>query len=277
MNIAIAGTGYVGLSIATLLAQHHHVTAVDILPEKVDKINRRESPIQDEYIEKYLAEKDLDLTATLDAEAAYREAEFVVIAAPTNYDSKKNFFDTSAVETVIDLVMKANPGRHHGHQVHDPGGLHRAYPKSHGQQKHPVQPGISAGEQGSLRQPLPQPHHRGHRQERPAPRGEGPHLCGAFAGRGPQGEHRHAVHGLHRGGGRQAVCQHLPGAAGELLQRAGHLRRIQGPQHPGHHRRRLPGPPHRQPLQQPQFRLRRLLPAQGHKQLLANYADVRKT
>ena len=91
MNIAIAGTGYVGLSIATLLAQHHHVTAVDILPEKVDKINRRESPIQDEYIEKYLAEKDLDLTATLDAEAAYRDAEFVVIAAPTNYDSKKNF------------------------------------------------------------------------------------------------------------------------------------------------------------------------------------------
>ena len=109
MNIAIAGTGYVGLSIATLLAQHHHVTAVDILPEKVDKINRRESPIQDEYIEKYLTEKDLDLTATLDAEAAYRDAEFVVIAAPTNYDSKKNFFDTSAVETVIDLVMKANP------------------------------------------------------------------------------------------------------------------------------------------------------------------------
>ena len=109
MNIAIAGTGYVGLSIATLLAQHHHVTAVDILPEKVDKINRRESPIQDEYIEKYLAEKDLDLTATLDAEAAYRDAEFVVIAAPTNYDSKKNFFDTSAVETVIDLVIKANP------------------------------------------------------------------------------------------------------------------------------------------------------------------------
>ena len=109
MKIAIAGTGYVGLSIATLLAQHHHVTAVDILPEKVEKINRRESPIQDEYIEKYLAEKDLDLTATLDGEAAYADAEFVVIAAPTNYDSKKNFFDTSAVETVIDLVMKASP------------------------------------------------------------------------------------------------------------------------------------------------------------------------
>lgn len=109
MKIAIAGTGYVGLSIATLLAQHHHVTAVDIMPEKVEKINRRESPIQDEYIEKYLAEKDLDLTATLDGEAAYADAEFVVIAAPTNYDSKKNFFDTSAVEDVIHLVMKVNP------------------------------------------------------------------------------------------------------------------------------------------------------------------------
>lgn len=109
MKIAVAGTGYVGLSIATLLAQHHHVTAVDILPEKVEKINRRQSPIQDEYIEKYLAEKPLDLTATLDGEAAYRDAELVVIAAPTNYDSKKNFFDTSAVEAVIDLVRKVNP------------------------------------------------------------------------------------------------------------------------------------------------------------------------
>ena len=109
MNIAVAGTGYVGLSIATLLAQHHHVTTVDILPEKVEKINRRQSPIQDEYIEKYLAEKELDLTATLDAEAAYRDADFVVIAAPTNYDSKKNYFDTSAVETVIRLVIQANP------------------------------------------------------------------------------------------------------------------------------------------------------------------------
>ena len=109
MNIAVAGTGYVGLSIATLLSQHHHVTAVDILPEKVEKINRRQSPIQDEYIEKYLAEKELDLTATLDADAAYRDADFVVIAAPTNYDSKKNYFDTSAVEAVIQLVIQANP------------------------------------------------------------------------------------------------------------------------------------------------------------------------
>ena len=109
MNIAVAGTGYVGLSIASLLAQHHHVTAVDIVPEKVELINGKRSPIQDEYIEKYLAEKDLDLTATLDAEAAYKDADFVVIAAPTNYDSRKNFFDTSAVETVIKLVIQYNP------------------------------------------------------------------------------------------------------------------------------------------------------------------------
>ena len=109
MKIAVAGTGYVGLSIATLLAQHNTVTAVDIIPEKVELINNRKSPIQDDYIEKYLAEKDLDLTATLDAESAYKDADFVVIAAPTNYDSKKNFFDTSAVEAVIELVMKYNP------------------------------------------------------------------------------------------------------------------------------------------------------------------------
>lgn len=109
MKIAVAGTGYVGLSIATLLAQHNTVTAVDIIPEKVELINNRKSPIQDDYIEKYLAEKELDLTATLDAELAYKDADFVVIAAPTNYDSKKNFFDTSAVEAVIGLVMKYNP------------------------------------------------------------------------------------------------------------------------------------------------------------------------
>ncbi len=108
-KIAVAGTGYVGLSIATLLAQHNHVVAVDIIPEKVEMINNRKSPIQDEYIEKYLAEKELDLTATLDGEAAYKDAEFVVIAAPTNYDSKKNYFDTSAVEAVIKLVMQVNP------------------------------------------------------------------------------------------------------------------------------------------------------------------------
>ena len=108
-NIAVAGTGYVGLSIATLLAQHNHVTAVDIIPEKVDLINKRKSPIQDDYIEKYLAEKQLDLTATLDGAAAYRDADFVVIAAPTNYDPVKNFFDTHCIEDVIDLVLSVNP------------------------------------------------------------------------------------------------------------------------------------------------------------------------
>lgn len=109
MNIAVAGTGYVGLSLATLLSQHNHVMAVDIIPEKVDMVNRRKSPIQDDYIEKYLVEKNLDLTATLDAEAAYRDADFVIIATPTNYDAQKNFFDTSSVEAVIKLVMKYNP------------------------------------------------------------------------------------------------------------------------------------------------------------------------
>ena len=109
LRIAVAGTGYVGLSIATLLAQHNHVTAVDILPEKVDLINRRKSPIQDDYIEKYLAEKELDLTATLDGAAAYRDADYVIIAAPTNYDSARNYFDTSAVEAVIELVLSVNP------------------------------------------------------------------------------------------------------------------------------------------------------------------------
>ena len=109
MKIAVAGTGYVGLSIATLLAQHHQVTAVDVIPEKVEKINKKQSPIQDEYIEKYLAEKDLNLVATLDGKAAYKDADFVVIAAPTNYDPKKNFFDTTHVEEVIELVLEVNP------------------------------------------------------------------------------------------------------------------------------------------------------------------------
>ena len=109
MNIAVAGTGYVGLSLATLLSQHNHVMAVDIIPEKVEMVNHRKSPIQDDYIEKYLAEKDLDLTATMDAEAAYKNADFVIIATPTNYDSRKNFFDTSSVEAVIQLVMQYNP------------------------------------------------------------------------------------------------------------------------------------------------------------------------
>ena len=109
MKIAVAGTGYVGLSIATLLAQHNKVTAVDVIPEKVEMLNRKQSPIQDDYIEKYLAEKELDLTATLDGAKAYSDADFVVIAAPTNYDPQKNFFDTHHIEDVIDLVLQVNP------------------------------------------------------------------------------------------------------------------------------------------------------------------------
>lgn len=150
LNIAVAGTGYVGLSIATLLSQHHHVTAVDIVPEKVEQINHKKSPIQDAYIERYLAEKDLDLTATLDGEAAYRDADFVVIAAPTNYDSRKNFFDTSAVEAVIQLVMEGEPRGHHGHQVHHPGGLHGFGSGKISVQEHHLQPGVSAGVQSAV-------------------------------------------------------------------------------------------------------------------------------
>ena len=109
IKVAVAGTGYVGLSIATLLSQHHHVSAVDVIPEKVEKLNNKISPIQDDYIEKYLAEKPLNLVATLDGKAAYKDADFVVIAAPTNYDPVKNYFDTSHVEEVIDLVLEVNP------------------------------------------------------------------------------------------------------------------------------------------------------------------------
>lgn len=118
MKIAVAGTGYVGLSIATLLAQHNEVVAVDVIPEKVEKINNRISPIQDDYIEKYLAEKELNLRATLDGKEAYKDAEFVVIAAPTNYDPQKNFFDTHHIEDVIDLVLEVNPENNDYQEYH---------------------------------------------------------------------------------------------------------------------------------------------------------------
>ena len=144
-TIAVAGTGYVGLSIATLLSQHHKVFAVDIIPEKVELINQKKSPIQDEYIEKYLAEKELDLTATLDAETAYKNADFVVIAAPTNYDSKTQHFDTSAVEAVIKLVMK------YGHQIDHSRRLYKIDPRENGQQKHHFQSRVSQRVKGALR------------------------------------------------------------------------------------------------------------------------------
>lgn len=150
MKIAVAGTGYVGLSIATLLAQHNEVTAVDIIPEKVDMINRRESPIQDEYIEKYLAEKALHLTATLDAEAAYKDAEYVVIAAPTNYDSRLNYFDTSAVENVIETVLRVNPAAVMVIKSTIPVGYTESVRKKYGCEKILFLAGVSAGEQSAV-------------------------------------------------------------------------------------------------------------------------------
>lgn len=147
-KIAVAGTGYVGLSIATLLSQHHHVTAVDVIPEKVALINQRKSPIQDDYIEKYLAEKELYLTATLDGKTAYQDADFVVIAAPTNYDPVKNYFDTSHVEEVIELVEKRESSCHYGYQKYNPGWLYREYTQETGYGKCDILTGVPARKQG---------------------------------------------------------------------------------------------------------------------------------
>ena len=155
-RISVAGTGYVGLSMATLLSQHHHVTAVDVIPEKVEMINARRSPIQDEYIKQYLAERPLDLTATLDGRSAYSGADFVVIAAPTNYDPVRNYFDTSHVEEVIDLVLEVNPD---------------AVMVVKREEAEPaLLPRVPAREQGPVRQPLPQPHHRGSTENDRRPR-----------------------------------------------------------------------------------------------------------
>ena len=211
MNIAVAGTGYVGLSIATLLAQHNHVTAVDVIPEKVDKINRRVSPIQDEYIEKYLAEKPLDLTATLDGRAAYAGADFVVIAAPTNYDPVKNYFDTHCIEDVIDLVLEVNPDAVMVIKSTIPVGYCRSLyvryaskgvkrlnllfsPEFLRESKalydnlYPSRR-VRRGERG----------HRGHRR-RARSRARRPYLCRTVTAGRHQGGHPHALHG-HEGGG----------------------------------------------------------------------------
>ena len=172
MKIAVAGTGYVGLSIATLLAQHHQVTAVDVIPEKVEKINKKQSPIQDECIEKYLAEKDLNLVATLDGKAAYKDADFVVIAAPTNYDPKKNFFDTTHVEEVIELVLEVNPNAVMVIKSTIPVGYTKSAREKFSYRERQadgtmkvvtpnyLRSGIPSRIQGSLRQPIPQPYYR---------------------------------------------------------------------------------------------------------------------
>ena len=234
IKIAVAGTGYVGLSIATLLSQHHQVTAVDVIPEKVDLINSRKSPIQDEYIEKYLAEKELNLTATLDGAKAYADADFVVIAAPTNYDPVKNYFDTSHVEEVIELVKNVNPHAIMVIKSTIPVGYTESVRKKLGTENVIFSPEFLR-ESKALYQPLPQPYHRGPpRRGCPARQGR-TRLCSPPARRGHQRKHRHAVHGTDRSRGRETLCQHLPGLTGILLQRVGHVCRNEGAGHESHH------------------------------------------
>ena len=226
LKIAIAGTGYVGLSLAVLLAQHHHVTAVDIIPEKVDLINNRKSPIQDDYIEKYLAEKNLNLIATLDGESAYKDADFVVIAAPTNYDSKRNFFDTSAVESVIDLVMKSNPDAVMVIKSTIPVGYTKSIRERTGSGNIIFSPEFLRESKALYDNLYPSRIVVGYRPGRlrtsSRPRS-------TFAAAAPGGRPRRRTSttlfmGFHGGGGGEAVRQHVPGPPRQLLQRAGHLR-----------------------------------------------------
>ena len=216
IKIAVAGTGYVGLSIATLLSQHHQVTAVDVIPEKVDLINSRKSPIQDEYIEKYLAEKELNLTATLDGAKAYADADFVVIAAPTNYDPVKNYFDTSHVEEVIELVKNVNP---HAIMV--------------------IKSTIPVGYTENVRKKLStenvifSPEFL--RESKALYDNLYPSRIIVGRPEGDARKHRHAVHGTDRSRGRETLCQHLPGLTGILLQRVGHVCRNEGAGHESHH------------------------------------------
>lgn len=215
MKIAVAGTGYVGLSISCLIAQHHTVCAVDLIKSKVDSINNRKSPIQDEYIEKYLAEKDLDLTATLDGEAAYRDADFVVIAAPTNYDSKTQHFDTSAVESVIDLVMKVNPNAVMVIKSTIPVGYTEQIRKKTGSKNIMFSPEFLRESKALYDNLYPSRIIVG--TQRPAPGRSRPYICRAFAGGGHQAGCGYPVHGLYRSRGGQAVCQYLSGAARGLF------------------------------------------------------------
>ena len=225
IRVAVAGTGYVGLSIATLLSQHHHVTAVDVIPEKVEKLNNKVSPIQDDYIEKYLAEKPLDLVATLDGRSAYADADFVVIAAPTNYDPVKNYFDTSRVEEVIDLVLEVNPDAIMVIKSTIPVGYTRnLYVKY-------AQKGVRKFNllfSESYHRRLSENHRPsgvcGRKQHDPFRHGchyvtgSCQDICRSLAGRGCQRKHRYALHGHKRGGSSQAFRQHLPGSPCQLLQ-----------------------------------------------------------
>ena len=221
-KIAVAGTGYVGMSIATLLAQHHQVTAVDVIPEKVEKINHQVSPIQDEYIEKYLAEKPLNLTATLDGVAAYKDADFVVIAAPTNYDPIKNYFDTSHVEEVIELVKSVNPHAIMVIKSTIPVGYTENIRKKLHTENVIFSPEFLRESKALYDNLYPSRiivgRPEGDKRLDEAAR------CRFVAGRSNQGKHRHPLHGAYRSGSSKAVCQYLFGIACQLFQRIGYIR-----------------------------------------------------
>ena len=254
IKIAVAGTGYVGLSIATLLSQHYQVTAVDVIPEKVDLINQRKSPIQDDYIEKYLAEKDLNLTATLDGAKAYSDADFVVIAAPTNYDPVKNYFDTSHVEEVIELVKSVNPHAIMVIKSTIPVGYTESVRKKMQCDNIIFSPEFLRESKALYDNLYPSRIIVG-RPEGDVRLDEAAHTFAALLQEGAIKEC-------------ETLCQHLFGVACQLLQRTGHLRRNERSGHPSHHQRRLPRPTHRHTLQQSLVRLRRLLPAERHQAAL---------
>lgn len=249
IKIAVAGTGYVGLSIATLLSQHHEVVAVDVVPEKVELINHRRSPIQDEYIEKYLAEKELNLKATTDAATAYRDADFVVIATPTNYDPVKNYFDTSHVEEVIQLVKEVNPDAIMVIKSTIPVGYTENIRRKMGSENIIFAPEFLRESKALYDNLYPSRIIVG----RPAGDerlDQAAHLFAELLQEGAIKENIDTLFmGLTEAEAVETLRQHLPGAPGKLLQRAGHIRRDEGTRHPGHHIGCGTGPSHRHLLQ----------------------------
>ena len=283
IKIAVAGTGYVGLSIATLLSQHHEVVAVDVVPEKVELINHRRSPIQDEYIEKYLAEKKLNLKATTDAAAAYRDADFVVIATPTNYDPVKNYFDTTHVEEVIDLVLEVNPdavmvikstipvgytrnlylkyaakGVKQFNLLFSPEFLRESkalYDNLYPSRIIVGYPKLIDGEGYAEENKVISTVTDVERMKEAAK---------TFAALLQEGALKENIDTLFMGMKEAEAVKLFANTARELLQRARYIRRDEGARHKGNHRRRRSRPTHRHPLQQPIVRLRRLLSTEGH-------------
>ena len=261
-NIAIAGTGYVGLSIATLLAQHNQVTCVDILPERVEKINNGQSTIQDDYIEKYLAEKNLNISATLDGETAYKDAEFVIIAAPTNYDSQKNFFDCSAVESVIELVLKSNPNAMMVIKSTIPVGYTESVREKYNTKNIIFSPEFLRESKALYDNLYPS-------RIIVSCDNDSRSKAETFASLLQQGAIKQDVDKLFMGFTEaEAVklfAKYIPGSPGVLLQRAGHLRRNEGSQHAGNNQGCVSGSKNRRSLQQSLLRIRWILPAKGHK------------